>query len=89
MFILFDYEGLIEKGGGRIIAEDIQELLANQYNCCYTLSGVYTLSARLNIVWISGRSKHPKHSKELVHEWLDKDNFYQHIYLGRYAQIEI
>lgn len=62
-----------EKGGGRIIAEDIQELLANEFNCCYTLSGVYTLLDRLNIVWISGRSKHPKHSQEAIEQF--KENF--------------
>lgn len=97
LFVLYDYEGLIEKEGrgrrprlersqeeffiekldelqeqkegGRILAEDIQTLLAEDFNCNYTLSGVYTLLDRLNIVWISGRSKHPKHSEEAIEEF--------------------
>jgi transposase len=97
MFIVFDYEGLIEKEGrgrkprlpyaceepfkehldvkqdakpgGRITGEDIQELLADEFNCRYSISGVYALLDRLNIVWISGRSKHPKHSQEAIEEF--------------------
>ena len=93
-FVLFDYEGLIEKegrgkkprlpkekeeefkdsldklheekNGGRVMVEDIQKLLENKFDCNYTRSGVYTLLDRINIVWISGRSKHPKHSQEVV-----------------------
>jgi len=60
------------KGGGRIVAEDIQRLLAAEFNCCYTLSGVYTLLDRLDIVWISGRSKHPKHSEEAIEQFKEK-----------------
>ncbi len=101
MFVLFDYEGLIEKcgrgrkprlettkenifkeqvdelqeskQGGRITVYDIQELLADEFNCCYSRSGVYALLDRLNIVWISGRSKHPKHSQEAIDQF--KKNF--------------
>jgi transposase len=53
-----------EKNGGRVLAEDIQRLLFEKFDCNYSISGVYTLLDRLNIVWISGRSKHPKHSEE-------------------------
>ena len=97
MFVLFDYEGLIEKKGrgrkprldkleeeffktrldeiqeqrkgGRITAYDIQELLAKEFNCCYSRSGVYALLDRINIVWISGRSKHPKSSQEAIDQF--------------------
>jgi transposase len=58
-----------QKNGGRITVEDIQNLLASEFDCNYSRSGVYTLLDRLNIVWISGRSKHPKHSQEVI------DNF--------------
>lgn len=96
-FVLFDYEGLIErpgrgrkprlpakdeesfkieidkiqeaKNGGRIIAEDIQKLLFEKFNCNYSIPGVYTLLDRLNIVWISGRSKHPKSSQEAIDQF--------------------
>jgi len=47
-------------------------MLADEFNCCYTLSGVYTLLDRLNIVWISARSKHPKHSEEAIEQFKEK-----------------
>jgi transposase len=57
------------KQGGRIIVDDIQELLAEEFNCCYSRSGVYALLDRSNIVWISGRSKHPKYSQEVIEQF--------------------
>ncbi len=97
LFVIFDYEGLMEKSGrgkrprllshleeqfkeeldqlqeskkgGRITAVDIQKLLLKKFNCSYSLSGVYALLDRLNIVWISGRSKHPKNSQEAIDEF--------------------
>lgn len=55
-----------EKNGGRITVDDIQSLLLNKFDCNYSRSGVYTLLDRINIVWISGRSKHPKSSEETM-----------------------
>lgn len=55
-----------DKNGGRVTVEDIQELLANDFDCNYSRSGVYTLLDRINVVWISGRSKHPQHSQEAI-----------------------
>ena len=43
-----------EKNGGRIVAEDIQNLLFSKFDCNDSISGVYTLLDRLNIVWIGG-----------------------------------
>ncbi|HLE11361.1 MAG: hypothetical protein A2504_17070 [Bdellovibrionales bacterium RIFOXYD12_FULL_39_22] len=54
------------RGGGRITVDDIQKLLAEKFDCNYSRPGVYTLLDRLNIVWISGRSKHPKHSDDAI-----------------------
>jgi transposase len=54
------------KNGGRVSVEDIQKLLADDFDCNYSRSGVYTLLDRINIVWISGRSKHPKHSQDAI-----------------------
>ncbi len=62
-----------EKNGGRVTVDDIQILLIEEFDCNYSRSGVYTLLDRLNIVWISGRSKHPKHSEEAIEEY--KQNF--------------
>lgn len=55
-----------EKNGGRITVDDIQLLLLNKFDCNYSRSGIYTLLDRINIVWISGRSKHPKSSQETM-----------------------
>lgn len=55
-----------EKNGGRVTVDDIQLLLLNKFDCNYSRSGVYTLLDRINIVWISGRSKHPKSSQEAM-----------------------
>jgi transposase len=54
------------RDGGRVTAVDIQELLANSFDSRYSCSGVYALLDRLNIVWISGRSIHPKNSQEAI-----------------------
>jgi transposase len=58
-----------ERKGGRITVKDIQKLLLEKFDCNYSQSGVYTLLDRLNIVWITARSKHPKHRQEVI------DNF--------------
>jgi len=52
--------------GGRVLAEDIKDLLTEKFDCRYALSGVYALLDRLNLVWVSGRSKHPKNSEEAI-----------------------
>lgn len=64
------------KKGGRITVFEIQDLLSDSFDCCYSTSGVYTLLDRLNIVWITGRSKHPKHSEEVIENFKEmfKDN---------------
>ncbi|MBK8204278.1 MAG: winged helix-turn-helix domain-containing protein [Bdellovibrionales bacterium] len=48
------------KRGGSIGASEIRALLADQFDCCYSQSGTYALLDRLNLVWITGRSRHPK-----------------------------
>jgi transposase len=57
------------RNGGRVTVDDIQCLLADEFDCNYSRSGVYTLLDRLNIVWISARSKHPKHSQEVIDDF--------------------
>jgi len=49
------------KKGGRVRLKDIDKLLKDDFNINYkNLSGVHKLVTRLNISWISSRSKHPK-----------------------------
>lgn len=49
------------RAGGRVTGEDIRQLLSEQFGVRYSLNGVYALLARLRLVWITARSKHPQH----------------------------
>jgi len=49
-----------KREGGSVSGQDIRELLLNQFHAEYTLSGVYDLLKRLDMTWITCRSKHPK-----------------------------
>jgi transposase len=48
------------RSGGRITAESICNLIAEEFSISYSVPGVYHLLERLNIVWITGRARHPK-----------------------------
>ena len=60
------------KNGGRVSIEDIQKLLVDEFDCNYSEKGIYTLLDRINIVWITGRSKHPKHSREAIEQFKEQ-----------------
>lgn len=50
--------------GGRLTGYDIQALIEDKWGVSYGLSTVYTLLAKLNLSWISSRSRHPKQCSE-------------------------
>ena len=52
-----------KREGGRLTGYDIQDLLDQRFNVKCCLSSVYNLLDRLGWVWITVRSKHPKHSQ--------------------------
>lgn len=54
-----------KRKGGRLTAKDIQQIAANKFNAHYTENGIYELLKRLNMSWISARSKHPKGDEEV------------------------
>ena len=58
-----------EKSGGRIKGKDVQKILLNQFNVRYSLTSVYDLLRRLDLVWISVRSKHPKQDQEVQEDF--------------------
>ena len=64
---------IVEREGGRLKGTEIVEILKVRFGADYTLSGVYDLPARLNIVWITVRSKHPKADPEKQKDF--KENF--------------
>ena len=46
--------------GGRIRGQDVLQLMEKKFNISCDLSTVYRTLARVDLVWISGRSVHPK-----------------------------
>lgn len=61
------------RNGGRIVGKDVKNLLIEKYDVEYSLSSIYVLLDRLNLSWISSRSKHPKTSTEAIESF--KENF--------------
>lgn len=53
-----------KKNGGRIKGGDILKLMKEQFNITCSLKSVYNALHRVDLVWISGRSKHPKSNPE-------------------------
>jgi transposase len=51
--------------GGRIIADDIHQLLIDKFNVHYKKNTIYDVLHRLDLNWISSRSKHPKSNKKI------------------------
>ncbi len=49
-----------DRGGGRITGNDIQKLAEDKFKAKLSLDRIYTLLKQLKIVWITGRSRHPK-----------------------------
>ena len=57
------------RGGGRLVASDIQKIASEQYQVEYTEKGIYTLLNRIGMSWISARSQHPKADKDKQEEF--------------------
>lgn len=53
-----------DKKGGRVIGEEIRQMINKNYDTDYSLPGIYHLLHRLNLRWISVRSVHPKANHE-------------------------
>lgn len=53
-----------DRKGGRIKGEDVRELMESQYGIQCSLATVYNALKRAKLVWITGRSQHPKADKE-------------------------
>jgi len=52
------------RNGGRITANDISAMLKSKFNVTYSLSSIYDLLKRVELSWISSRSKHPQQDPE-------------------------
>lgn len=62
-----------KRSGGRVRGSDVLALMKEKYNVEPTLSTVYNTLKRANLVWITGRSIHPKADVEAQENF--KKNF--------------
>lgn len=51
-----------KRSGGRINVSDITHMANEKFGTSYKVKGMYDLLNRINMVWISARSKHPAHN---------------------------
>jgi len=51
-----------KRSGGRINVADITAMANEKFGTNYKVKGMYDLLHRINMVWISARSKHPVHN---------------------------
>ena len=54
-----------DRSGGRIIGEDIVDMIKEKYKESYSVSGVYKLLKRMGMSWVSGRSVHTRSDPEV------------------------
>ena len=54
-----------DRSGGRIIGEDIVNMIKEKYKESYSVSGVYKLLKRMGMSWVSGRSVHTRSDPEV------------------------
>jgi transposase len=54
----------VKEQGGRLMGKDIQQYIQDTYGVSYCVRNIYRLMKELDIVWITSRSKHPKHDLE-------------------------
>jgi len=52
------------RNGGRIRGEDVLHLMQEKFGVNCSIDTAYRTLARVNLVWISGRSMHPKANSE-------------------------
>lgn len=58
-----------QKVGGRIKGSDVKKLMEEKFGIKHSVKSVYNELHRVDLVWISGRSKHPKADMEAQSEF--------------------
>lgn len=58
-----------EMPGGRLTGYDVQEILLNERDTACSLSAVYNLMHRLNLSWISCRSRRPEQDEQVQEDF--------------------
>jgi transposase len=49
-----------DRNGGRVIGDDIVQMVKDEYGVSYSRSGIYKVLSRFGLSWVSARSIHPK-----------------------------
>ena len=49
-----------DRNGGRVIGDDIVQMVKDEYGVSYSRSGIYKVLSRFGLSWVSARSVHPK-----------------------------
>jgi transposase len=49
-----------QRGGGRVTAVNIAELIQQKFNVVYNPNSLYKLLKQIGMSWVSGRSAHPE-----------------------------
>lgn len=57
-------DNAIKSEGGRLQGRDVQTFIESQFAVTYQKTNIYQLMHKLNLSWITTRSKHPKQSIE-------------------------
>ena len=57
------------RNGGRVRRQDIQKMIETRYNVHVPNSTVYAILKRSGLVWITGRSRHPKANCQLQEDF--------------------
>ena len=58
-------DNAIKSEGGRLQGKDIKEYIETTFGVTYQKTNIYHLLNKLNLSWITTRSKHPKQSEEV------------------------
>ena len=57
-------DNAIKTEGGRLQGKDVQAFIKHKFNITFQKTNVYQIMHKLNLSWITTRSKHPKQSIE-------------------------
>ena len=58
-----------DRNGGRVIGDDVVQMVKDEYGVSYSRSGIYKVLSRFGLSWVSARSIHPKANTQ------DQDGF--------------
>ncbi len=59
----------VKPDGGRLQGKDVQAYISSEFNVKYQKTNIYHLLHKLNLSWITTRSKHPKQSVEVQEDF--------------------